>query len=155
MLAELGDAEAAVPHIQQARESGGERYGRQAAVLAADRADGILALRAGRAVDARELLERARQRAEQLGQPYELARTLVLLAEAHDAAGNAFACGTPSWSGPQELLEGLGAAPITWSFSEDVGATAPGLTGSSSSGTPTIGTRASSSGRRARTSGST
>jgi class 3 adenylate cyclase/tetratricopeptide (TPR) repeat protein len=114
VLAELGDAEAAVPHIEQARD-GGERYGRRVAVLAADRADGVLALRAGRAVDARELLERARQRAEQLGQPYELARTLVLLAEAHDAAGNAFAA-APHRGRAQELLEGLGAAPITWSF---------------------------------------
>jgi class 3 adenylate cyclase/tetratricopeptide (TPR) repeat protein len=111
VLAELGDAEAAASHIVQARD-GGERYGRRASVLAADRADAILALGAGRVGDAREILERSRQRAEELGQPYELARTLLLLAEAHDAAGNPFAA-APIRERAEALLTQLRAAPIT------------------------------------------
>jgi hypothetical protein len=110
VLAELGDAEAAASHSARARD-GGERFGRRAAVLAADRADAILALTAGRTGEAREILERARQRAEELGQPYELARTLCLLAEVHDAAGNPFAA-APLRERAQTLLDQLGAAPI-------------------------------------------
>jgi tetratricopeptide (TPR) repeat protein len=110
VLAELGDAVGAALHSAQARACG-ERHGRQAAVLAADRADAVLALGAGRVGEAREILERARQHAEALGQPYELARTLFRLAEAYDAAGHPFAA-SPLRERAQTLLDQLGAAPI-------------------------------------------
>jgi tetratricopeptide (TPR) repeat protein len=110
VLAQLGDADAATVHIAQARDHG-ERHGRGPALLAADRAEAVLALADGRVGEARELLERACQRAQQLGQPYELARTVTRLAEAHDAAGNPFAA-SPLRERAQALLAQLGAAPI-------------------------------------------
>jgi tetratricopeptide (TPR) repeat protein len=113
VLAELGDAEAAAPHIANARVVG-ERHGRRSAVLAADRAEAVLALANGQAGTARDLVERARQCAEQLGQPFEIARTLLLLADVHDATGNPFAAASHRLRA-QELLDQLGATPITWS----------------------------------------
>ena len=110
VLAEVGDAEAAAAHSARAREAG-ERFGRKVSLLAADRADAIVALTAGRTGEAREILERARQRAEELGQPYELARTLCLLAEVHETGGNPFAA-APLREQAQTLLDGMGAAPI-------------------------------------------
>ena len=110
VLAELGDTEAAAAHSARARD-GGERFGRRASVLAADRADAILALNAGRPGEAREIMERSRQRAEELGQPYELARSLCLLAEVHEAGGNHFAA-APLREQAETLLDQLGAAPI-------------------------------------------
>jgi hypothetical protein len=97
-------------HSARARAVG-EQFGRRVAVLAAERAEAVLALHAGHPSEARATLERARQLAEELGQPYELARTLQLLAEAHEAAGNHFAA-APLRDRAQTLLDGLGAAPI-------------------------------------------
>ncbi|MFN8632747.1 MAG: adenylate/guanylate cyclase domain-containing protein [Chloroflexota bacterium] len=105
-LAELGDEDSAASHAKLARD-GGERFGRQAASIAADRAEAVLALRDSRIDHARQLLERARRQAEALQQPFEVARTLLVQARLHEASGNDFAA-VPVREQAQAMLTALG-----------------------------------------------
>jgi GNAT superfamily N-acetyltransferase len=107
ILAQLGDDEGAIRHAGLAREGGG-RFGRRAATLAANRAEAVVALRQRRLGAARELLEEARRIAEDLGQPYEIARTLLLQAQLHEAGGNAWAA-APAREQAHAIFERLGA----------------------------------------------
>jgi class 3 adenylate cyclase/tetratricopeptide (TPR) repeat protein len=110
--AELGDAVDAAEHAARARELGG-KHGRQLAVLSAERADAILALRDDGAVErARDHLDRAIAIADGLGQPYELARTMLLQAELRDAEHDPEAAAhyrERAWA----LLTALGVRPGT------------------------------------------
>jgi hypothetical protein len=106
VYAALGDADAALEHAALAR-SGGELHGRQAALLAADRAEATVALAAGRTDDALRQLEGVRAAAEALGQPLELARSLLLLAEAYSAAEDG-ATATQQRGRARGLLAALG-----------------------------------------------
>jgi class 3 adenylate cyclase/tetratricopeptide (TPR) repeat protein len=87
----------------------------------ADRAEGKLALRDGRRDDARQLLERALRRFEELEMPFEAARTRELLADASEGEertallGDAWAAyerlgATPSVERVRERLSAVGAA---------------------------------------------
>jgi class 3 adenylate cyclase len=109
VLAQLGDAEGATSHAALARDAG-TRFGRPVAVLAADRADALVALQQGRVDAARRLMDAALPVAEQLGQPYELARTLLLAAEAGTAGGAAWAV-APHRQRARAILDGLGVPP--------------------------------------------
>jgi len=106
LYATLGDAAPALEHAALAR-GGGEQHGRRAAILAADRAEAIVALDAGRTDDAVKQLERVQADAEALGQPLELARSLLLLAEAYEAADDGTAA-TLQRERARGLLAGLG-----------------------------------------------
>jgi tetratricopeptide (TPR) repeat protein len=107
VLAQVGDDEPALQHAARARETG-SRFGRPAATLAADRAEAVIAMRARRFSVARGLLENARQIADRLGQPFEMARTLLLQAQAQEASGNAWAA-IPVLEQAREILANLGA----------------------------------------------
>jgi len=82
ILADFAEPERVTDHIAIARKLG-EAYGRQVAVLAADRAEAMLHLRAGRPADAVDLLLPSIDRARETGQPYEIARTARLLGQAY------------------------------------------------------------------------
>src|SRR6478735_80153 len=70
ILAQLGDDDEALRFAALARESG-ERVGRRAALIAANRADAVVALRNGQPDKARPLLNDARRMADELRQPFE------------------------------------------------------------------------------------
>ena len=109
VLAELGDDELAADHAERARDHG-TQFGRPIAVLAAERADAIIALRARRLETAHGLLDKAIAIAEQLGQPYELARTLLICAELRDAEQDAEA-GAHHRERAKSILANLGVHP--------------------------------------------
>jgi class 3 adenylate cyclase/tetratricopeptide (TPR) repeat protein len=109
ILAQIGDDAEASRYAALAREIG-EQFGRRAATLAADRADAVVALRAGRIEAARELLDSARRVAEELRQPFEQARTLLLTAQLHEAGGRPWSA-IPVRDQAQEILDRLGAVP--------------------------------------------
>ncbi|MCC7371298.1 MAG: AAA family ATPase [Chloroflexi bacterium] len=108
-LAELGDRAGAEGYSARAR-SQGTAFGRRAAVLAADRADTLLALHAGELDRARASVKSALRTADELAQPYELARTMIVAAEVHDAAGDTRAAERRR-ERAREILGGLGVRP--------------------------------------------
>jgi class 3 adenylate cyclase/tetratricopeptide (TPR) repeat protein len=86
ILAETAPTETVSGLIDTVRELGAA-YGRDIALLAADRAEAVLDLRDGRPDDAVRLLEGALEHARQVGQPYEVARTARGLGRAYLALG--------------------------------------------------------------------
>jgi hypothetical protein len=82
ILADTEAPERVARYIAAAREYGGA-YGRQQSVIAADRAQAVLDLRADQPGDAVRRLESALEDARRLGQPYEVAQTTALLARAY------------------------------------------------------------------------
>ncbi|MGE3909021.1 MAG: BREX system ATP-binding domain-containing protein [Chloroflexota bacterium] len=111
VLAELGDDDAAARHAEVAREKG-NRFGRKSAVLAAHRANAIIALRAGHVAEAKTYLEPAMRIAGELAQPYEIARTLLIAGEACAADRDAEAAAHHR-ERARALLDGLGVPPET------------------------------------------
>ena len=87
LLAETAEPERVEQYIAAAHELG-ESYGRDTAVLAAERAEATLDLRADRPADAVGRLEVTLERARQIGQPYEIARTARLAGKAYRARGS-------------------------------------------------------------------
>ena len=87
LYAELADADATFPHISRAQELGTE-LDRMPTVLAAERADAVLKLRADDAAGALQQLRNAWVLADALGQPYEAAKTAHLLGRAYHAHGS-------------------------------------------------------------------
>ncbi|MDP8925001.1 MAG: AAA family ATPase, partial [Chloroflexota bacterium] len=110
--AENGDPAVAARYAARGRALA-EAFGREVGILAADRADAILALRAGEPDRAVALLEGALAGAERMGQPYELGLTLHALGRVYRArrgdvdAERAHATLTRAL----ELFERLGAKP--------------------------------------------
>jgi class 3 adenylate cyclase len=84
LLAETAEAEDVQRYIAAAQELG-HTYGRDSAILAADRAQAMLDVRANRPADAVQRLEVTMERARQIGQPYEIARTARLVGSAYGA----------------------------------------------------------------------
>jgi class 3 adenylate cyclase/tetratricopeptide (TPR) repeat protein len=107
ILAQLGDDDEALRYAALARESG-ERFGRRAAMIAANRAEAVVALRSGQPEKARPLLNDARRMADELRQPFEQARTLLHLAQLHETSGNAWSA-IPLREQAHEILTRLGA----------------------------------------------
>ena len=83
----LGDLVAAEPAARELTEIAAE-FGTHALVASASTSDGLLALRRGEPKAALSELERARRFWQETDAPYEVARTRVLLAEAHSALGD-------------------------------------------------------------------
>ena len=107
ILAQIGDDAEANRYAALAREVGAQ-FGRRAAILAADRAEAVVALRAGQFETARALLDGAWRVADELGQPFEQARTLLLQAQLHEAGGRPWSA-IPLRDQAHEILTRLGA----------------------------------------------
>ncbi len=118
LYAAMDDYEAARREAEAAR-SAGEQFGREATILAADRATASVELAAGNAAQAITILDAAMQRAGTLAQPYELARTAAVLGRAYLAAGGEERA-RESLGQALDVFDRLGALPDATAVRETV-----------------------------------